>query len=173
MSVREAINNKKKVGVGVTILFFAAAAAILVYTQLPAHRIKGDKTYFTDDDGQTWFLDSVYQPSPFEHDGKTAVRAMIYSYDNGGKTFCAYLMRYTTQAKKRLDDAIAEAIKEGKSAGSIELFTDRELNTTGVEVKLPGPGHSWILRSTSDGGQTINTGLSAHADDSSDLVIPE
>jgi hypothetical protein len=173
MSVREAINNKKSVGVGVSALFLILAAAILIYSQMPAHRIKGDKTYFTDDDGQTWFLDSVFMTPPYDHDGKTAVRAMIYSYDHGNKTFCAYLFRYTTSAKKRLDTAIAAAASQGKPPSSVDLFNDRELNLTGVEVKLPGPGHKWVLKGTVDGGNTMNDGLAVHADDSSDLVIPE
>src|SRR5579862_39008 len=140
MSVREAINSRKSIGIAFASLFLVIAAAVLIFTQMPAHRIKGDKTFFSDDDGQTWFLDSVYQTPPFDRNGKTAVRAVIYSYDHGDKTFCAYLMRFTTSAKKRLDDAIAQAVKDGKNPGSVNLFTDRELNTSGVEVKLPGPG---------------------------------
>jgi len=173
MSVREAINSKKSVGIGISILFLIVAVIILAYSMLPAHRIKGDKTFFTDDDGQTWFLDSVYLTPPFDHNGKTAVRAMIYSYDHGNKTFCAYLTRYTADAKKRLDDAIAKAASAGKPPSSVGLFSDRELNSTGVEVKTPGPGHSWAVKDTPAGTDAMNTGLSAHADDTSDLVIPE
>ena len=52
MSVREAINSKKSVGVGISVLFLIVAAIILFFSLQPAHRIKGDKTFFTDDDGQ-------------------------------------------------------------------------------------------------------------------------
>jgi hypothetical protein len=173
MSVREAINSRKSVGIAISILFLIVAAVILAYSMLPAHRIKGDKTFFTDDDGQTWFLDFVYLTPPFDHNGKTAVRAMIYSYDHGNRTFCAYLMRYTPDAKKRLDDAIAQAASAGKSPSSVGLFTDRELNSSGVEVKAPGPGNSWVVRGTPAGADAMNAGLSAHADDTSDLVIPD
>ena len=92
---------------------------------------------------------------------------MIYSYDHGNKTFCAYLTRYTADAKKRLDDAIAKAASAGKPPSSVALFTDRELNTSGVEVKVPGPGHSWVVRGTPAGTDAMNTGLSVHADDTS------
>ena len=173
MSVREAINNKKSVGVGASILFLAAAAVILIYTQMPEHRIKGDKTFFTDDDGQTWFSDSIFRTPPYDHDGKTAVRAMIYSYDHGNKTYCAYLMRFTKDAKKRLDDAFADAARQDKPPSSVGLFTDRQLSLTGMEVKLPGPGHSWVVRGTDEGGSTMNEGVTVHADDSSDIAIPE
>ncbi|MGD0139460.1 MAG: hypothetical protein ABSD28_11330 [Tepidisphaeraceae bacterium] len=173
MSIREAINQKKSVGVGVAILILVLAVLILVYSQMPAHRIKGDKAYFTDDDGQTWFLDSTYLTPPFDHNGKPAVSAALYSYDHGNKKFCPFLMRYTDSAKKRLDDAIAEAAKQGKPPSSVSLFGDLELNKTGVEVKIPGPGHAWVLRDTTEGADTINQGLATHADDTSDLVIPE
>jgi hypothetical protein len=173
MSVREAINNKKSVGLGVTVLFLAIAASILVYSQLPAHRIKGDKVCFTDDDGQTWFQDSTWQTPPFDHNGKTAVRAMVYSYDHGNQTFCAYLQRYTSSAKKRLDDAVADAARQGKPPSSVGLFSDRDLNSSGIEVKQPGSGHTWVVRGTPAGATEMNNGLATHADDTSDLVIPE
>ena len=173
MSIREAINQKKSVGVGVAILILVLAVLILVYSQMPAHRIKGDKAYFTDDDGQTWFLDSSYQTPPFDHNGKPAVRAMLYSYDHGHETFCPFLMRYTDSAKKRLDDAIAEAARQGKPPISVVLFNDPELNKTGVEVKLPGLGHAWVLKDSTEGIDSMNKGLATHADDTSDLVIAE
>ncbi len=174
MSVREALNApKKSIGIGIGIAFLALAVAILVYTQLPQHKIKGDKTFFTTDDGKTWFMDSVYSTPPFDENGATAVRAIIYSYDQGNQTYCAYLMRYTDSAKKRLDDAIADAGRQGKSPGTVALFSDRDLNSNGVEVKLPGPGNKWALQDSQDGAQIMNTGISAHADSSSDLVIPD
>ncbi len=173
MAIREAINKKKSVGLGLAIAFLAIAGVILGYGVLPAHRIKGDKAYFTADDGQTWFLDSTYRTPPYDHDGNTAVRAMVYSYDHGDKAFCAYLMRYTDSAKKRLDDAIADAVGHGKPPSSVGLFNDLQLNRTGMEVKVPGAGHSWVLRDSPDGANAMNEGLAAHADSTSDMVIPD
>lgn len=172
MSVREALNSKKSVGIAFGVSFLVLAVGILVYSQWPAHKIKGDKVFFTDDDGQSWFQDSKYLTPPFDRNGKTVVRACVYSYDHDGKRYCAYLMRYTDSAKKRLDDAVADAARQGKGPETVALFTDRELNSSGVEVKLSGSGN-WTPRNSDAGAQIMNTGISTHADDSSDMVIPE
>jgi hypothetical protein len=172
MSVRQAISSKKTFGFGFATVFVLAAFAVLVATQWPAHKINGERAYYSDDDGQTWFSDSKYLTPPFDHNGKTAERAVIYSYDHGSKTFCAYLQRYTADAKKRLDDAVADAARNGKGPETVSLFGDLGIARSEVEVKLPGTGHQWVVVSTINGGDTINQGLAAHADDSSDVVIP-
>jgi len=42
--------------------------------------------YFTIDDGKTWFPAPATTKAPFQHEGKSALRAHLYSTD-GGKTF--------------------------------------------------------------------------------------
>jgi hypothetical protein len=172
MSVREAINRKKSVGYGFAAAFALGAIAVFVATQWPQHKMKGDKVFYTDDDGQSWFLDSTYRTPPYTLNGKTAVRAMVYSYDHGSKTFCAYLQRYIPDSKKRLDDAVADAARHGKGPETVGLFSDRGIMKDGTEVKLPGPGHQWVVIGTIDGSNTVNDGMAAHADDTTDLIIP-
>jgi len=174
MGVREAINNKKSIGIGFSILLLLIAGSILAYTQWPEHRPKGGMAFYTDDDGQTYYVDSAYLVPPCDHDGKTAVRAMVYSYDGGHRQFCAFLERYTTDAKKRIDDAVAEAAREGKPPSSIALFGDPGIARSGLEIKLPGAGHSWVPSFGARGDAVMNQALKDHANDPTlDLVIAE
>jgi hypothetical protein len=111
---------------------------------------------------------------PFDHNGKTAVRAVVYSYNGGHDQFCAYLQRYTADTKKRIDDALAEAAREGKTPDSVTLFNDKGILDFGIEIKLPGSGHPWVQRLGSDATALMNQALGPHADDSTlDLVIAE
>jgi phosphatidylserine/phosphatidylglycerophosphate/cardiolipin synthase-like enzyme len=148
------------------------AAGILAYSEWPEHRFAGKTTFYSDDDGQTWFIDSVYKTTPFDHDGKQAVRAVIYSYDHGSKRFCAYLMRHNASDKKRLDDALAEAAREGKPASSITLFGNLKI-LNNMEVKQDGSGHSWVPVNSTAGADVVNAGLIDHNDGTLDVVYAE
>jgi hypothetical protein len=165
MGLRETINQKKSVSMGGAVVLILLAGGFLAYTQMPARRPKGDKAYFTVDDGQTWFVDSMYMIPPYDHDGKIAVRAMVYSYDKGSKTFCPFLQRYNSDTKKQLDDAVAQATRDGKPLASIELFGS-PVAARGVEIKLPGPDHKWVLPGSAEASKVLSA---VQAPDGSDV----
>lgn len=172
MGVRETLNQKKSVGVVLAVVFLLAAAGILVYTQWPEHHFSGKTAFYSDDDGQTWFIDSVYKATPFDHNGKPAVRAIIYSYDSGSKRFCAYLMRDKASDKKLLDDAVAQAATQDKPPSSVTLFDDKRILNE-MEIKEPGPGHNWVGILSQAGMDATNDSLAQHADGTLDIVYAE
>lgn len=129
-------SDKYKIAGGAALI--AIAVAVLLYTNWPQHKANLNRAFYSDDDGKTWFADSAFKVPPFDHDGKTAVSAEVFSYDGGSKEFCAYLSRYTTQAKTALDSAIADAQRQGKSLDTVELFHDRGFIQRGMQAKRPG-----------------------------------
>ena len=171
MGLRETLNKKKSVSIGGSVFLFLLAGSYLVYSQWPERRSKGDKTFYTVDDGQTWFLDSIYKTPPFDQDGKTAVRALVYSYNNGHKTFCPVVERYDSDMKKRLDDAVAQANRDSKPLSSIALFGSREL-LSGMEVKQAGPGHNWVSRNNVPEATKIFSAVQAPDGSDVDAVVP-
>ncbi len=156
----------------VAAIFLLTAAGILLYTQLPKHQFSGKTGFYSDDDGQTWFIDSVYKTVPFDHNGTQAYRAVIYSCQNGKVQFCAYLMRHNAQDKKRLDDALSQAVQQDKPPSSIGLFEDKGI-LDHMEVKAPGPGHSWEPLKSQAATDEINSVLANHNDGTLDIVYAE
>lgn len=91
-----------------------------------------NKVYCTTDDGATTFVAPMSQVPPFDHEGKIAVRAWVYSCDGGKTKFVGYLERFTPQAKKRIESS-TQAPGTGGSVGPGDS-----------EVKKPGAGNPWV-----------------------------
>jgi len=144
MDVRTTLNEKRQLSTVAAFGFVLLAAIVLAYQFWPQKKANLSQTYFTEDDGKTWFADSSYHVAPFDHNGKTAVIAEIYNYDNGSKTFCAYLAKYTPEAKKRLEAALADAQAKGQAPSSVTLYHDHGFIQAGMMVKLPGSNSSWL-----------------------------
>lgn len=143
MGLRNAIQGKPIAGIAIAVVLLLVSGLILARTYWPQKRAKLSQTFYTDDDGATWFADSAYLVPPFDHNGKTAVFAEVFSYDNGSKKLCAYETEYTPRAKKRLEDALAEAQKNDQPPASVSLFHDRTFMTEGMQVKRPG-STKWV-----------------------------
>jgi len=145
MEIRSSLQGKPVAGVATAGLMLLIAGAILVHQYWPQKKANLTLAYLTDDDGKTWYSDSAYSAPPIDHNGKTAVFAEIYTYAGGSKQFCAYLEKYTPEAKKRLEASIAEAMKNGQSPGSAKLFQDHWFMQNAVLVKPPGAADDkWI-----------------------------
>lgn len=148
LKVREKL-NEGKIGVGIAIAFVAIAAGILTYMLWPAHHVDATSLFYSDDDGQSYFRDSVYKFPPFDHDGKTAVEALVI-LDRGSKVV-GYLVRYTSEAQKKLTDKYNDDVNNHMSDKDIQhdvltYMHNPDIFLRGQECKLPGPGNSWIPR---------------------------
>ncbi|MGD0540206.1 MAG: hypothetical protein ABSB33_01685 [Tepidisphaeraceae bacterium] len=144
MYIRNTFSEKKKMSLIAALGLLLLAAVCLAYQYWPQRKANLALAYFTDDDGKTWFKESSYRIAPFDHDGKTAVIAKIYTYDNGAKKYCAYVAEYTPQAKQRLEAAVADAQAKGEPPSSVDLFHQRDFIVSAMQVKLPGDNNPWI-----------------------------
>jgi hypothetical protein len=148
-SVREKLNDGK-FGIIVGVVMVALAGLAIYYYTRPAFpHVDATQLYYSDDDGASYYKDSVYKFPPYDHNGKTAYQVTVLS-DNGHK-FVGYLIRYTPDAHKQLEDKYNDAINSH--------LPDRELQQKvldfmhgpqigwQMEVKLPGPDNKWLPRS--------------------------
>src|SRR5690349_18057960 len=125
MGVRETLKEKPWIGGVIAAVFILVAGGVLARTYWPQKQANLAKQYYSDDDGKTWFADSLYLVPPFEHNGKIVAVAHVYSYAGGAKQFCAYLAKFTPEAKQKLEAAIAEANVKGLPPSSVSLYGDR------------------------------------------------
>ena len=144
-SIRESLQNSRKVGWAIVTILFLCASGIAAYYLWPSGS-RGDPThaYYSDDDGQTYFTDSVYKFPPFDHDGKTAVEVVLA--ESGTHRFIGYLMRFTPEARKQLQQKYDDAVKSGLPVQRtvLDFMSSPPISLEGMEVKLPGDGHEWV-----------------------------
>src|SRR5689334_20829185 len=105
MGIRESLNQKRGLAIGISVVAVVAAGA-LIYWQNRGPGVLDTKVekYWTTDDGKTFFADARDQLPPVQIDGKTAYRAYLYSADGGKNKFVGYLERYDDNAKQRFAD---------------------------------------------------------------------
>jgi hypothetical protein len=147
MPIRERMQANKLLGYAIAgglILIAALAFAIQFW---PQRKPNLAKQFYTDDDGQTWFEDRVSNVAPFDHNGKTAVIAEMYTYDNGSKMYCAYLAKYTDDGKKKIEAQIADAQSKGQPVDDVPLLHDPQFMRWNMLVKSPGPNNPWLAYS--------------------------
>lgn len=133
MGIRETLNKNQSITTGVTIGIIVLAVGIIVWQMLPDRtpRILV-KSYYTIDDGQTWFEDTSDKIVPFTKDGKEAVRAHLFQC-SGGPPFVGYVEKLDPRVKQRLDEFMANPNNKGRV-----MPGQAEAEDTGRLVKRPG-----------------------------------
>jgi hypothetical protein len=96
--------------------------------------------WYTVDDGKTWYSDDKSLTPPFDRDGRTSVRALVFTCDDGKHEFVGYLERYTARAKQAIEDSRV-AVRTEKIPPPAALFDS--LAKIGIEVKRPGDS-TWV-----------------------------
>jgi hypothetical protein len=144
MSIRERMESNRVLGVGVGAGFVLLAAIAMAVQFWPQKKPNLALQYYSDDDGQSWFSADISNVAPFDHNGKIAVIAQIFTYDDGSKKYCAYLAKFAPDAKKRLEAAIADAKAKGQPANEVSLLHDPFFMRSNTLVKLPGEKNPWI-----------------------------
>lgn len=111
MSLRENL-NQAPVMVIALVAVIIIACGWMVYTcwGMGAPMPPSGSSFYTIDDGRTYFSDSRTMYPPFQKDGKDAVRAMVFSCDSGKTPFVAYLMK-VEEPKTKSSDRLSVFVK--------------------------------------------------------------
>jgi hypothetical protein len=142
-SVREKLKDST-VGISVAAtLIFLAGAITLIYFHSRPRNADSFSTFYSDDDGKTYFRDSIYKLAPFDHDGKTAVIAVVCT--DGRQNFVAFLQRFTPAAKKKLQSVYDS--NPDAHYKMIDMMASPQIQYGGMEIKLPGSGSKWMPKS--------------------------
>jgi hypothetical protein len=139
VGIRETLNKNPSITTGVTIGIIVIAIAAIVWQMMSGRpNINNIQSFYTVDDGATWFADKAIKNPPFDHDGQQAVRCYVFKCGDKGKEFVGYMERFTSDALKKMEDAKAHP-------DNSDPMLMEDLYTTGMEVKRPGNG-KWVLR---------------------------
>ena len=144
MGIRETLNKNPSITTGVTIGIIVIAIIAIVWQMFSGRpNVNNIKSFYTVDDGKTWFEDKATLNPPYDYKGQPAVRAYVFKCGDNGKPFVAYMERFTADALKKIEAASANPT----NADPMQMET---LYTTGMEIKRPG-GAKWVLRTTAEG----------------------
>jgi hypothetical protein len=138
MSVREAMQRSKALSATAAVVMILIAGGAIVYQAFragPDRRV--GEVFFTTDDGKTWFPGPADRFPPFQHEGRTAVQAVVWAGDGGKTKFVSHLVRYTPEGQKK-----ATALRKGADPSALQELPG---NFSWREVKRPGaPESDWI-----------------------------
>jgi hypothetical protein len=142
MAVREALQKNRFAGPIAAVVLLAFAATMVAYTFWPSGpHASLTGAFYSDDEGQSYYSDNVFHFPPFDHDGKTSYRAVVYSSKSGN--FVGLLERYTPETKKMLEDGYAKVQSGDQPRSTILQMIGSPDAMNGIEFKTPGSGHEW------------------------------
>lgn len=105
MDVLEKLRVKPRVAaIGGVALILISGAFIAFQLSGAAASKSRNQAFYTNDDGQTWFLDDARKLSPFDHEGKAAYRAIVCRAASG-KLFVAYLQKFSPAQSTQIENA--------------------------------------------------------------------
>ncbi|CAN5572249.1 hypothetical protein BH10PLA1_BH10PLA1_12250 [soil metagenome] len=166
VGIRESLHRNPSVTTGITLgIIVVAFAAIFWQARENRPNFAPAKSFYTVDDGKTWFIDESNKTIPFDHNGQQAVRVYVYQCV-GGKPFAGYMERYSEEGLKKLQEANSKP--EPPDIDTLELIYQSCL-----EVKKPGDA-KWVLRfnQTGDMGSEIDVKCPDGTDTAVQQILP-
>jgi hypothetical protein len=147
MLIREKLNKHSKL-ISSVVLIISITCLSVAWTRMrgPSHHfVPGPNYYTTDDSSQAAALAAMFKDDstkipPFDHDGKPAFRAYVFTADGGRTKWIAYLERMSDKGLQMMDDI--NSGKRGSDPGIIAQAKEGVLSTQ-MEVKKPGDPE-WI-----------------------------
>lgn len=148
MGIRETLNEHQGVTIGAAIGVTLLAIGFVVYSMNAGGASSQlihppPQTWFTVDDGKTFFADDASKFPPFDEDGKTALGCAVYEVN--GNRVVGHVFRYTEAGKKRMEEAM-----RGPLTSEVSLVRDQA-----VELKKPLTGDSGWVKGTDPRGAEI------------------
>ncbi|MDB5327647.1 MAG: hypothetical protein JWM57_3216 [Phycisphaerales bacterium] len=160
MSIRESLaKHQKAVAIISAIMVVGIAALLALQLKSAFGSLPADGYFYSVDDGKTYFRMPEAQVTPFDFNGKAAVRAFVATQGDG-VTKVFYLERLRPDAR-----AVAVKLYAKQPTTDAEM----EILSRGPECKLPGET-AW--RSFADGTAKMAWILTLKGDDGKVPVYP-
>jgi hypothetical protein len=149
VGIREKLNKNQSITTIVTIVIIVVAIGIIVWQMMPERMpVIVSKSYYSNDDGKTFFEDTSDKIVPYEKDGKEVVKAHVFVCP-GGQPFVGYLEKLDPKVKAKLDEFYNDSKNKGKF-----MLGQTEVEDGGRLVKRPGD-KNWILDTNANASRVI------------------
>lgn len=164
MSIRDALNKNRNLTSAIMIVLIVLTLGYTFwYLNSSGAPSITAKSWYTVDEGKTWFADGIYKSTPFEKDGKQAYGAAVFKCGDG-EPFVPFVTRLG-------DRFLAEARK--LEASGDEAFGPKfeALQTQGLEVRKIGTD-KWVLVNSPAGERIVSEGLRCPDNSNVSPVMP-
>jgi len=149
VGIRETLNEKRGITIGAVSGVIVLAIVYIIYSVSGGPGGGGgvavQKSWYTSDDGNTYFSDDPNPTPPFSKNGKDAVRCYVFKCSDG-KAFVGYLERFDAQTKAKRDEML--------KTKNFESLTSEDLET-GREVKKPKTGEQGWVKAIDPKGHAV------------------
>lgn len=136
MGFRETMNRNSALMAGVAIVGILVAGYFMFRTVRGDVHIP-DSVFYTNDDGKTYYRESIKLDPPQEKDGKEAVIARVFLVD--GEKKVGYMERYSPEAAKVIKEFKGRTHNvEGAKGPPADLGKFIGAQQTGRQYKRPG-----------------------------------
>lgn len=170
MSIREALNRNPAVTAVVAVILIGAALYMVYVTNRQAAMPKMQtKSFYTVDDGKSFFEEKMGMRAPFMRDGKEAVKAHVYTCDGGDTQFVAYLEKYNDDFIRKFSAPTTQPAGGGgfgpaPGTGPEEVFARM--------VKKPGEPE-WRQWASMEGQEAVKVVCPNGNPDSAEEMLPK
>lgn len=155
MGIRETLNRNPAIAVAAAaVVLVGAGIYMFMFVREEAAPRYGTISFYSDDDGASYFEASNKLIPPFDHRGKQAYLAHVYSCDDGKTTWVGYLEGWRPEAKPKLERLRAmeqELMKNPNPSVTRDkdpMYLMPPLVRVGMMVKKPDkpgqPPNKWV-----------------------------
>jgi hypothetical protein len=163
VGIRQKLNDASKGVIGLVIVLVIGVYAVVAWEfHRPANGGHlGLKTYYTTDDGKTYFPDDGALFPPFDHEGGQAVRCYVFKCPSSGE-FVGYLEKFSPE----LHDALTTPFDPTHRGDHPPLDF-----SSGTLVKKPGD-KNWIIKASTKGQAIVHVQCPNGSSDEPTAVSP-
>lgn len=140
MGLRDSLNGKLGPGIGALLILGAVGFLAMQYVGggTTSTASAPSTVFYTDDNGATFFKDSV-KVVPFDHNGRKAYRADVFTGPDG-KQFVGLVYRFSDAGKREMENYLSTKPHDADGLGRLGI------EHRGMQVKRPsGDDRAWTL----------------------------